>query len=197
MRSGRSKIGIVLIAALLIAVQAAQAKSFNLEPGDPHWIREYDPDNVLHDRGLYWESAALKGQTRPEIYFKLPEVAATDGYLTFWYGKDVPRSMGWDSLELWASKSQDGPYTKLWNCPEWGYVDKQKVTVRVPAGYQYLKFRFVDGDEVWETLRLWKQMDISIPTTPTPTPTPPIPGFEAILAIAGLIGVAYLLRGSA
>ncbi|MCX8172773.1 MAG: PGF-pre-PGF domain-containing protein, partial [Archaeoglobaceae archaeon] len=30
--------------------------------------------------------------------------------------------------------------------------------------------------------------------TPTPTPKPFIPGFEAIIAIAGLIALAYLLR---
>ena len=192
----RAKIGIVLLAVLLIAVQAADAKSFRLEPGDPHWIKKVDPANVLYDRGEYWESAAIKGQTRPEIYFKLSEVAATDGRLTFWYGKDIPKSLGWDLLKLYASKSQDGPYTKLWECSPWGPVDRQMVTVSVPAGYQYLKFTFIDGDEPWETLRLWKQMDISTPTTPTPTPTPPtpIPGFEAIFAIAGLIGVAYLLR---
>jgi len=203
------KIEIVLLAVLLIAVQAAEAKSFRLEPGDPHWIREYDPANVLNDMGEYWESAATKGQPRPEIYFKLPEVATTEGRLTLWYGKDIPDSLGWDSLQLWASKSQSGPYIKLWSCPEWGYVDRQMVIVGIPAGYQYLKFRFVDGDEGWETLRLWKEMDIftSAPSpTPTPTPTQPtpaptappiVPGFELIevvLAILGLIGVAYLLR---
>ncbi|MCS7144858.1 MAG: PGF-CTERM sorting domain-containing protein, partial [Archaeoglobaceae archaeon] len=30
--------------------------------------------------------------------------------------------------------------------------------------------------------------------TPTPTPKPFIPGFEAIIAIAGLIALAYLMR---
>lgn len=42
---------------------------------------------------------------------------------------------------------------------------------------------------------------VYLPPTPTPTPTPTstpeesVPGFEAVFAIAGLLAVAYLLRG--
>jgi PGF-CTERM protein len=35
----------------------------------------------------------------------------------------------------------------------------------------------------------------TLPPTPTPTPTPKPPGFEAVFAIAGLLAVAYILRG--
>jgi PGF-CTERM protein len=32
------------------------------------------------------------------------------------------------------------------------------------------------------------------PVTPTPTPTPtPVPGFEPVVAIAGLLAIAYLV----
>jgi len=194
----RAKIGIVLLAALLIAVQAADAKSFRLEPGDPHWIKKVDPKNSLIDMGGFWQATTSGSGPRPEIYFKLPEVASVEGYLTFYYGKDIPNSYGWDSLSLWASTNPDGPYTKLWSSQEWGYVEKKEVIVRVPSGYQYLKFHLCDGDLEWEILKLWKDMDITTAgPSPTPTPTVPqpvIPGFEVAFAIAGLLAAVYLLR---
>lgn len=199
------KLAVVIGLLMVLLISAtASAATFRLEPGDPHWVKKEDPSGVLYDMGDYWESRRVKGDVAPKIYFKLPEVVNGKGVLTFYYGKDIPASMGWDKLQLFASK--DGTnYQRIWSCPEWGPVDKKQVVVTIPAGYQYLYFQFNDGNYYWETLRLWKSMDIisSAPSpTPTPTPTPirppttpkPIPGFEVAFAIAGIVAVAYLLN---
>lgn len=203
------KLAVVLgLLIVLMASATASAGSFNLQPGDPHWVKKEDPSGVLFDMGEYWLSSKVTGQKAPKIYFKLPEVANAPGILTFYYGKDVPRSWGWDKIILYASK--DGVnYQKIWESPAWGYVEKRQVLVNIPAGYQYLYFLLSDGNLKWEEIRLWKPMMIistGPPTTPTPTPTPTpvtpsqppaIPGFEAVFAIAGLLAVAYLLRRGA
>jgi len=153
---------------------------FKLTPVDPHWVMsEEDPTAPLIDRGEYWEGARYftdpkKPQKAAKIFFKLPEVANSPGTLTFYYGK----SAGWNILHLYASR--DGTnYKEIWKSPAWGAVAKQKVTVNVPQGYQYLYFMFHDGMTAWEKLKLWKSMTVTTenpPQTQKPDLSRP-PGF--------------------
>lgn len=193
---------LIVLMVLIGLAQSVSAGSFRLEPGDPHWIREEDPANKLNDMGEYWQSNRVKGDPAPRIYFKVTEYGDKGGTMGFWYGKDIPRSWGWDKLQLFGSN--DGKtYSRIWASPEWGYVSKRYVTVTIPAGNKYFYFSFNDGNLNWEILKLWKQIDYRTfgPPAPTPTPPPttppptkPIPGFEAAMALAGLITLAYLLR---
>ena len=194
-------VGLVVLALLTTAVGCVDAKTvqFRLDPSDPHWVKKVDPNGWLKDLGYAWKATSVGKGTRPEIWFKLPEVSTSSGTLRFKWSKDIPGSYGWDSLELYASK--DGAtWTKIWQSPYWGYVGPVEVTAVVPAGYTQLKFKLVDGDLDFETITLYKDMSVTIEgATPTPTPSPsptmpkPTPGFEAVFALAGLIALAYLL----
>lgn len=192
---------ISLFICLIIASSVSFAEEFRLEPGDPHFIKKVDPSNTLWEQTDLWLANAIGKTDRPEIWFKLPEIEKTGGELKFRWIKDIPNSLGWDSLELFGSKDGCNSFEKIWENPnKWGYQDNEE-TVRISAGYNCYKFYFVDGDLDWETIALMKKMEVrqSTPTPPPTTPTPPhtpTPFIEmnlTILLILILVGGVAIL----
>lgn len=151
---------------------------FRLEPGDPHFLEEKDPDNLLTEYRDYWESKVKTWpwETTPEIYFYLPEVSNAKGTLSFKYSTSyrVPVL----ELELYASQSQSGPYTKVWSGYTMGLDDWQTGTVTLQRGYVYYKFVFSTDARLAKTAYITTE-PIPAPTpTPTPIPTPTPPSWE-------------------
>jgi len=100
MRRLTALIASLIITIVFIGYAEAKTVTFKLDPSDPHWVKKVDPSGVLQDLGYAWKSSSTTVDTRPEIYFKLPEVSSSKGILTFtWSKEESPDYIGWDSVE--------------------------------------------------------------------------------------------------
>ena len=202
-------LALIVLSILLLAQPVLAWKTIYLDPKDPHWVKKEDPARRLQDKGDRWVSNCYRGDPRPKIYFKIPELErAHEAFLKFRYAK----SDGWNQLHLFASK--DGKkYVEIWKSPELGSLEQEAI-VEIPGGYKYFYFLFRDGNLDWEYLTLWKKIQVKIitPSPPAPSPTPPptpppsppttppaqptpkpIPSFTLLVALIAVI-IAFKLR---
>ena len=144
-----------------------------LEPTDPHWIRLNDPDNVARDIGEWWENnATSRDKRRATIDIKIPEVIGVGGKARIrWYSND------WHYIGL--SKSKDGKaFTEIWG-RSGHYTFDQTHEIELDPECEYYRIHFSDGNGGGELTRVYKDIEVIVPTTPTPTPTPtPVPQMD-------------------
>lgn len=183
----------VLFTLILVApVLAQQWQTFYLTPSDPHWVREWDPGGRLIETKAMWISdRVVKNDPAPFITFKIPEFSENGGYIKFYYAQ----TGGVNYLVLQASPDNKH-YIEIWrNNPEIPTY-KTEATAKIPPGYVYLRFVFIDDERRGTSLILWKKIQYKVEAHTLPSSQTSSPRLEtgdsSFLIICIAVAVAAL-----